>query len=101
MMMEGMQLKISNDHSYFQVVNEDGRTSLKLVKGTTPFVVAEISEYLTRHEIPFNIMELSKVIPTVKDVKVVELCAKKTTPIREEVVVNVLKRQSVPSPKYK
>lgn len=84
-----MRLKISNEHSYFQVVNEDGRTSLKLIKGTTPFVITEISEYLTRHEISFNVMELSKVLPTVKDVKVVELCAKKTSPIREEVVITV------------
>ena len=48
-------------YSYFQIVNEDSKTYLKLVKGETPIVVTEVADYLTQNKIPFNIAELYQV----------------------------------------
>ncbi len=87
--MEGIGLKFKSEYSYFQVVNEESRTGLKLVKKTTPLVVAEIAEYLSRHKIPFNLTELNKAVTTVKDIAIVELCRSRSMPIREEFTIDV------------
>lgn len=76
-------------YSYFQVVNEDSRTCLKLIKGETPLVVTEVADYLTQNKIPFNITEINNAILTLKDVAVLELTKQKTLPIREQLVLNV------------
>ena len=88
-MTEGIRLKFKSDNSYFQVINEESRTGLKLVKKETPLVVAEIAEYLTRHKISFNLVELNKAVATVKDIAVIELCRQRTLPIREEFELNI------------
>lgn len=87
--MEGIGLKFKSEYSYFQVVNEESRTGLKLVKKMTPLVVAEIAEYLSRHKIPFNLTELNKAVTTVKDIAIVELCRSRSMPIREEFTIDV------------
>ena len=82
-------MKFNNSYSYFQVINEESKTGLKLVKGMTPLVVAEIAEYLSKHKISYNLAELNKAVNSVKDIAVIELCKQKTLPIREEFVLNV------------
>ena len=66
-----MQTKVK--YSYFQVVNENSKTYLKLVKGDTPLVVTEVADYLTQHKVPFNISEINNAIITLKDVAIIEL----------------------------
>lgn len=82
-------MKFNNSYSYFQVINEESRTGLKLVKGMTPLGVAEIAEYLTKHKIPYNLAELNKAVHSVKDIMVIELCKQRTLPIREEFALNI------------
>ena len=82
-------MHINNKYSYFQVVNEDSRTFLKLVKGQTPIVVTEIADYLTQNKVPFNIAEINNAIITLKDVAMIELSRQRTLPIREQLVLNV------------
>ena len=88
-MMEEIRLKIKSKYSYFQVMNEESKTGLKLVRGETPLVVNEIADYLTQHKISFNLTELNKAIMSVKDVMVIELCKQRSFPIREQFVLNV------------
>lgn len=87
--MEEKTLEFKRQCSYFQVINEETRTGLKLVRGETPLIVTEIADYLTQHKIPFNLTELNKAIISVKDVMVIELCKQKFLPIREEFLLNV------------
>jgi hypothetical protein len=76
-------------HSYFQVINHPDKTCLKLVAGAEPFRVTEVSDYLTRHEIPFNLVELNRGIAATKDTSVIELCPQKTYPISEELILTI------------
>ena len=85
----GKTLEINRKYSYFQVINEESKTSLKLVRGETPLVITEVTDYLTQHQIPYNLAELNKAILSVKDTVVVELCKQKSFPIREMFVLNV------------
>lgn len=82
-------MQINSQQSYFQVINEDNRTCLKVVKASQPIPVTEISDYLTQHQIPFNLVELNKEILSIKEVGIVELCKQKTLPIREQLVLYV------------
>ena len=82
-------MKIKGKYSYFQVINDETGTSLKLVKGETPLNVAEIADYLTQHKISFNLSELNKAISSVKDILVLELNRQKSLPIAEEVVISI------------
>lgn len=82
-------MEIKSQYSYFQVINEEARTCLKLVRGETPLIVTEVADYLTQHKISFNLTELNKAIISVKDVMIIELCRQKSFPIREEFVLNV------------
>ncbi|MGN0289675.1 MAG: DUF342 domain-containing protein [Lachnospiraceae bacterium] len=74
-------------HSYFQIINEAGRTCLKLVLKSEPILVNEVTEYLERHQIPFNLSELNKTILSLKNEATIELCPMKTYPLREEIQV--------------
>ena len=82
-------MNIKGKYSYFQVINEDTHTNLKLVKGDTPLNVSEVADYLSQHKISFNLSELNKAITTVKDVQIIELNKQRTLPIGEELVINV------------
>lgn len=82
-------MKFKRGCSYFQVVNEEARTGLKLVRGETPLIVTEVAEYLTAHKIPFNLADLNKAVTSVKDILVVELCKTRSFPIREEFALTV------------
>ena len=86
--MEDKILEFKSQYSYFQVINEETRTCLKLVRGETPLIVTEVAEYLTQHKISFNLTELNKAIISVKDAMVIELCKQKSFPIREEFILN-------------
>ena len=57
--MEEIELEFKSKYSYFQVINEDTVTKLKLVRGDTPLVVTEVADYLTQHKISFNLTELN------------------------------------------
>ena len=87
--MEELPLQYKSKYSYFQIVNENSRTYLKLVKGETPIVVTEVADYLTQNKIPFNLSEINNAIITLKDVAILELTRQKTLPIREQLVLNV------------
>ena len=78
-----------NKYSYFQVVNENSKTYLKLVKGETPLIVTEVADYLTQNGIPFNISEINNAIVTLKDVALLELTRQKTLPIRGKLELSV------------
>ena len=52
--MEEITLEIKSKYSYFQVINEEARTCLKLVRGETPLIVTEVADYLTQHKISLN-----------------------------------------------
>ncbi len=82
-------MNIDKRHSYFQIINEESKTSLKLVRGETPLIVTEVSDYLTQHQIPFELKEINKAILNVKDCTVIELCKQKTLPIPEQLTINV------------
>lgn len=82
-------MEVKSKHSYFQVINEESKTGLKLVRGETPLVVTEVVDYLTQHKIQFNLTDLNKAIISVKDIMVIELCKQRSFPIREEFVLNV------------
>ncbi|MGN1314259.1 MAG: DUF342 domain-containing protein [Lachnospiraceae bacterium] len=71
-------------HSYFQVINEEGKTYLKLVMAGEPILVGEVAEYLERHKISFNLSDLNRAILEVKDETIIELNGKKTYPLKEE-----------------
>ena len=86
---EGIPLTLKSKYSYFQVVNEDSKTFLKLVKGETPINVTEVADYLTQNKVPFNISEINSAIVSLKDVAIIELSRQKTLPIREQCVLNV------------
>ena len=77
-------------HSYFQVINEEDRTCLKIVKGNERLVVTEVAEYLTRHKIPFSLAELNKAIVGGKEVEIIELCGQKSYPVNEEFQISVM-----------
>ena len=87
--MEGIPLSFTTKHSYFQVVNENSKTFLKLVKGDTPLIVTEVADYLTQNKVPFNLAEINSAILSLKDVAIIELSRQKTLPIREQLVLNV------------
>lgn len=76
-------------HSYFQIINEDGRTFLKLVSNNEPIFVNEVAEYLDRHKISFNLSELNKVVTTLSGERKIELSHQKTYPIKEEFQLTV------------
>lgn len=82
-------MEFNSKYSYFQVINEESRTGLKLVRGETPLVVTEVADYLTQHKISFNLTELNRAISSVKDIMTIELSKQKSFPIREEFVLNV------------
>lgn len=82
-------MEVKSKYSYFQVINEETRTSLKLVRGETPLIVTEVADYLTQHRISFSLTELNKAITSVKDILTFELNKQKSFPIREELVLNV------------
>lgn len=82
-------MEFKDQYSYFQVINEESGTGLKLVRKETPLIVTEVAEYLTQHKISFNLTELNKAIMSVKDVLVIGLCRQRSFPIREEFVLNV------------
>ena len=82
-------MEFKSKHSYFQVINEEARTGLKLVRGETPLIVTEVADYLTQHKISFNLAELNKAVTSVKDILTIELCKQRSFPIREEFVLNV------------
>lgn len=88
-MTEEIGLEFNNKYSYFQVINEESRTGLKLVRGETPLIVTEVADYLTQHKISFNLTELNKAIMSVKDILTIELNRQRSFPIREELVINV------------
>lgn len=87
--MEERTLEINKKYSYFQVINEETKTNLKLVRGETPLVVTEVADYLTQHKISFNLTELNKAVISVRDELIIELCKQKSFPIREEFILNV------------
>lgn len=87
--MGDLLVTISNEHSYFQVINSEFKTSLKLVRNKEPLMINEITEYLTKHSIPFNSSEINKVIHTLTGETVIKLCDQKSRPIRESVVVSI------------
>ena len=87
--MEERTLEIKKKYSYFQVINEETQTNLKLVRGETPLIVTEVADYLTQHKISFNLTELNKAIISVRDELTIELCKQKSFPIREEFVLSV------------
>ena len=74
-------MEFKSKRSYFQVINEETRTGLKLVRGETPLIVTEVAEYLTQHKISFNLTELNRAITAVKDVLTIELNKQKSFPI--------------------
>ncbi len=82
-------MKIDKRHSYFQIINEENKTSLKIVRGETPLMVTEVADYLTQHQIPFELKEINRAILNVKDCAVIELCRQKSRPIPEELHINV------------
>lgn len=82
-------MEFKSKRSYFQVINEETRTGLKLVRGETPLIVTEVAEYLTQHKISFNLTELNRAITAVKDVLTIELNKQKSFPIREELAVSI------------
>lgn len=76
-------------HSFFQVINEANKTSLKITKGEDRLLINEVSEYLTLHKIPFNIAEVNKAILSENEVEIVELCKQRSFPINEEFQISV------------
>lgn len=82
-------MKIKKNYSYFQVINEESKTSLKLVRGETPLMVNEIADYLTQHQIPFDLKAINNAVLSVKECSVIELCRQKSLPIQEQLVINV------------
>ena len=76
-------------HSYFQILNEAGRTYLKLVMKQEPILVNDVAEYLDRHKISFNLSELNNAVLSLKGETKIELSHQKTYPIREEFQLNI------------
>ena len=71
-------------HSYFQIINEPGRTCLKIVRGEEAIMVTDIADYLKKHNIPFSMKELSRAIFIARKDTTIELCKQRSLPIREE-----------------
>lgn len=72
-------------HSFFQVINEESSTWLRLVKGEDgPVNIGEVMEYLNLHQIPFDVKELNRNIQETESERKMMLCAQKSFPIREE-----------------
>ena len=71
------------------MVNENSKTYLKLVKGETPIIVTEVTDYLTQNGVPFNLAEINNAIITLKDVAMLELTRQKTLPIRGKLELSV------------
>lgn len=78
--------------SFFQIINEEGKTGLRLVPGEggkASYTQNEIVDYLTAHQVPFNLVDLCKAINTATTEVVIPLCHQRCHPISEEMQVHL------------
>ncbi len=75
--------------SYFQVINEADKTSLKLFIVDGPIRENEVIKYLDRHMITYTKAEVGKEVSLAKESKTILLNRKRSLPIKGEVQVEV------------
>ena len=66
-------MQISKEHSYFQIVNEENKTYLKLVRGKEPLLSGDIIDYLNKYQISYNLNDLTKIVGNVVGETVIKL----------------------------
>lgn len=80
---------VNKNHSYFQVINEDNKTYLKMVRGKEPILSGDIIDYLNKYGISYNLADLTKIVNTVSGETVIKLNDLKTKAIKESFVITL------------
>ena len=80
-------------NAYFQVINNDMGTSLRLVpatgNGKNSIDVQEVIEYLTINKVPFQLKELGTAISNLREETTLKLSMQRSLPIPESMSVNI------------
>lgn len=80
-------------NAYYQVINSDMGTSLRLVPATeggkASIDVQEVIEYLTIHKVPFQLKEVGAAVSGLREETVIKLSMQRSLPIPESMVVSV------------
>lgn len=80
-------------NAYYQVINNDMGTSLRLVPATdggkNAIDVQELIEYLTVNKVPFQLKELGAAVSSLKEETMLKLSMQRCLPIAEDMKVNI------------
>lgn len=80
-------------NAYFQVINNDTGTALRLVpateNGRAAIDVQELIEYLTINKVPFQLKELGAAVTNLTEEKILKLSKQRCLPIQESIHVSV------------
>lgn len=80
-------------NAYYQVINNDKGTSLRLVPATeggkANIDVQEVIEYLTIHKVPFQLKEVGAAVANMREETVIKLSMQRSLPIPESMSVAI------------
>lgn len=80
-------------NAYYQVMNSNEGTALRLIpatgNGKTTIDVQDLIEYLTINKVPFQLKELGAAVANLREEKILKLSAQRCLPIQESIHVNV------------
>jgi len=80
-------------NAYYQVINNDAGTALRLVpatgNGKKTIDVQELIEYLTINKVPFQLKELGVAVANLTEEKILKLSSHRGLPIQESIYINI------------
>lgn len=80
-------------NAYYQVINNEAGTALRLVPATgtgkAAIDVQELIEYLTINKVPFQLKELGAAVSNLREEKMVKLSMQRSLPIQETIHVSI------------
>ena len=81
-------------NAYYQVINNDKGTSLRLVPATgdgkSVIDVQELIEYLTIHKVPFQVKEIGAAVSNLKEETTIKLSMQRSLPIPEHMNISIV-----------
>ena len=80
-------------NAYYQVINNDAGTALRLVpatgSGKSTIDVQELIEYLTINKVPFQLKELGAAVTNLTEERMLKLSMQRSLPIQESIHVSI------------
>lgn len=80
-------------NAYYQIINSDTGTALRLVpatdNGKAAIDVQELIEYLTVNKVPFQLKELGAAVSNLNEEKLLKLSMQRCLPIQEKIHVSI------------